>query len=299
MFNEVDQVIFNEFLNSNTDVKTVQHDFDYNSFYRAYVESIDDPEHLGRVKVRIPMIQGKGTDINELPWAYPACFTGLGNQVGQFMLPPVGSIVFVTFEYSDEHRPIYFGGIPTIYADGKKQSYGILINGGEAKEVTTDDIPTEFTGSQAIVYKAPTGAVFYFDNNDLNKKVVLKDDEGKGLLLINSTDSESGEIAKFVKLQLNQNSYLSLDSSSGVDSAHLFLNGEEVPFGESGHDKNYFYTQNIASDTWVIRHNLNKYPSVTVVSSSGDEVLGDVHYDDVNQVTLTFKGAFKGKATLN
>ncbi len=64
-------------------------------------------------------------------------------------------------------------------------------------------------------------------------------------------------------------------------------------------DLNYLHTQTVASDTWVILHNLNKFPSVTVIDSAGNEIVGDVIYDDVNQVTLKFKGGFKGTATLN
>lgn len=65
-------------------------------------------------------------------------------------------------------------------------------------------------------------------------------------------------------------------------------------------DKTFVYDQtDVASATWVITHNLNKYPSVTVVDSSGTVVEGDVQYDSLNQVTITFSGGFKGKATLN
>lgn len=68
---------------------------------------------------------------------------------------------------------------------------------------------------------------------------------------------------------------------------------------ESGNDKNYTHTQSQSSNTWVITHNLGKYPSVTVINSAGDEVVGDVKYDSQNQVTITFKGAFKGTAIFN
>jgi hypothetical protein len=64
-------------------------------------------------------------------------------------------------------------------------------------------------------------------------------------------------------------------------------------------DLTYFYNQTIASDTWVITHNLNKFPSVTVIDSAGNEVIGDITYDNTNQVTLRFAGEFKGSATLN
>lgn len=61
----------------------------------------------------------------------------------------------------------------------------------------------------------------------------------------------------------------------------------------------YIHTQGIASATWVIEHNLEKYPSITVVTSSGTIVEGDVAYDSENVITVTFNGAFKGKAYLN
>ena len=64
-------------------------------------------------------------------------------------------------------------------------------------------------------------------------------------------------------------------------------------------DKTYLHQQTTASDVWVIVHNLNKYPSVSVIDSAGNEVIGEVNYDDKNQVTLKFEGGFKGVATLN
>lgn len=64
-------------------------------------------------------------------------------------------------------------------------------------------------------------------------------------------------------------------------------------------DKTFLHQQTVASDTWVIVHNLNKYPSVAVIDSAGNEVIGEISYDDKNQVTLKFEGGFKGVATLN
>ena len=61
----------------------------------------------------------------------------------------------------------------------------------------------------------------------------------------------------------------------------------------------HIYEQGVASDEWVIVHNLNKYPSVTVVDSAGTVVLTAVSYDSENQCTIRMNGAFKGKAYLN
>ncbi len=64
-------------------------------------------------------------------------------------------------------------------------------------------------------------------------------------------------------------------------------------------DSNYVYTQSAPSATWVVNHNLNKYCSVTVVDSADNTVVGEVLYNSLNQVTLTFAGAFSGKAFFN
>ena len=64
-------------------------------------------------------------------------------------------------------------------------------------------------------------------------------------------------------------------------------------------DKNYTHTQTIASAEWEIVHNLNKYPTVAIIDSAGDEVIGDIKYNSINKITISFSGAFKGSATLN
>ena len=64
-------------------------------------------------------------------------------------------------------------------------------------------------------------------------------------------------------------------------------------------DKHYVYNQTSASDSWVITHNLNKYPSITIVDSANNIVIGDITYTSLNEVVIKFIGAFSGKAFLN
>jgi hypothetical protein len=61
----------------------------------------------------------------------------------------------------------------------------------------------------------------------------------------------------------------------------------------------YTHTQTSSSATWTITHNLNCFPSVTVVDSAGSVVVGDVVYISANVVSVTFVAAFGGKAYLN
>ena len=64
-------------------------------------------------------------------------------------------------------------------------------------------------------------------------------------------------------------------------------------------DKRFVYNQNTTSLSWSIQHDLNKFPSVTVVDSAGTVVIGEINYIDANNLTLTFSAAFSGVAYLN
>ena len=62
----------------------------------------------------------------------------------------------------------------------------------------------------------------------------------------------------------------------------------------------FTFEQEIATDTWVINHNLGRNPNVVAVDSAGSvQIPDDVHYDSENQITVKFVNAFAGKAFLN
>ena len=64
-------------------------------------------------------------------------------------------------------------------------------------------------------------------------------------------------------------------------------------------DKTFNFTQSVASNRWEIKHGLNKYPSVTIVDTGDNVVIGQIDYIDLNNVVCTFTSAFSGKAYLN
>jgi hypothetical protein len=61
----------------------------------------------------------------------------------------------------------------------------------------------------------------------------------------------------------------------------------------------YVFTQSTPAAVWTINHDLGKYPSVSIVDSANDEVIGEVNYTSTSQVVITFSAAFSGKAFLN
>jgi hypothetical protein len=85
------------------------------------------------------------------------------------------------------------------------------------------------------------------------------------------------------------------------ESAELkTINGESLQGeGDIQVNTHYAHLQPSASDTWIIEHNMNRYPSVTVVDSAGTEVIGEKIDNSENQVTLKFSSPFAGKAYLN
>lgn len=64
-------------------------------------------------------------------------------------------------------------------------------------------------------------------------------------------------------------------------------------------DKNYVYEQEVASDTWVITHNLGKYPSVEIVDSAGTRIFPEVQWVNNNVCIARMSAAVTGKAYLN
>jgi hypothetical protein len=70
-------------------------------------------------------------------------------------------------------------------------------------------------------------------------------------------------------------------------------------FPTDGVDKHFTFIQGVASATWIVNHNLDKKPSVTVVDTGDNEVWGCVQHIDENNLIITFSAAFTGKAYLN
>lgn len=110
--------------------------------------------------------------------------------------------------------------------------------------------------------------------------------------------STSGAANTSIAASTWSNNYDALTNKPRINGN--IIKGDKTP-EELGivEDKTYFHNQTIASDTWVIVHNLNKYPAVSIIDSAGNEVTGEVYYNDTNTVTVSFKGGFKGSATLN
>ena len=72
--------------------------------YRGKITDNKDPLNLGRIQVQVSAVFGEGRN----SWAMP-CTPYAGNDIGLFMVPPVGTNVWVEFEGGDPDYPIWSG----------------------------------------------------------------------------------------------------------------------------------------------------------------------------------------------
>lgn len=66
--------------------------------------------------------------------------------------------------------------------------------------------------------------------------------------------------------------------------------------GETG----YIYNrQGIPAASWIIDHNLGRYPQITLIDDEGYEFEADILYNSLNQVTVVLSQPISGKAVLS
>jgi phage protein D len=157
----------------------------------ALVTNNDDPDKLGRVKLKFPYL----ADDTESFWARVMA-PGAGNERGIEFLPEVGDEVLVGFEHADINHPFVLGGLWN-GQDKTPQPAAEVLGGGKVKRrvirsrighmIVFDD--SSDAPSLTIVSKA--GHSIKFDDNSDTPSVVIVSKTGHKIKLDDSTDSPS------------------------------------------------------------------------------------------------------------
>jgi hypothetical protein len=155
----------------------------YYGKYRGLVVENIDPEQIGRVLVQVPDVLG------EIPssWAMP-CVPAAGIQSGVFIVPPIGSQVWVEFEQGDPDYPIWTGGfwgvvaevpalaiVPPAIPPGQNI---VLQTSGQNTVIVSDAPPTPVTGG--IVLKGASGAMIVINETG----IYISNGQGASITLI-------------------------------------------------------------------------------------------------------------------
>ena len=134
----------------------------YFGLYRATVINNIDPMQSGRIQVLVPDAGG----LTPSTWAMP-CVPVAGIQSGMYVVPPIGSGVWIQFEGGDPDYPVWVGGwwgsaaevpalalVPPPIPPGQNI---VVQTTGQNTVILSDATPTPVTGG--IVLKSTTGAM--------------------------------------------------------------------------------------------------------------------------------------------
>ncbi len=138
----------------------------------------------------------------------------------------------------------------------------------------------------------PLGLPDYIKCNNANEPIIkLEEKQVKGAAIIDTISSRNG-ISSSLRIEGYQAYVQSTDKVYVYTSADMSQAAWDlVTNWRIVGDNNYSETfEN--SDTWVIYHYLNKYPTVMIVDSDNDIIEGaTIVYNSVDQLTLTFLAA--------
>jgi uncharacterized protein involved in type VI secretion and phage assembly len=147
--------------------------------YRGTVVNNLDPMQLGRIQVMVPDVFG----LSISSWAMP-CVPIAGKQQGIFVLPQVGSGVWIEFEQGEPDYPIWVGGFWGIAAEvpalalappPPPPGQNIVIQSTGQNTLLLSDVPGPTGG---IMLKTTTGAMILM--NDVGVTIT----NGKGATIM-------------------------------------------------------------------------------------------------------------------
>jgi len=170
--------------------------------YLAEVTSVDDPDNLTRVQVRLLSFDGVG-DHDAPIWARVA-MPFAGSKKGAFMLPDVGDEVLITFVNSDVRFPIVIGGLwngnasapETLGGSGDRVDRWTIVG----KAGSRIAIVEENQGEATISFKTPGGVSGEFTDKS-GGKIEFK---AAGTTVTIDTGGVSVQTPSKVKVQASQ-----------------------------------------------------------------------------------------------
>jgi Type VI secretion system/phage-baseplate injector OB domain len=151
--------------------------------YRGIVVLNIDPLQIGRIIAQVPDVLGETPS----SWALP-CVPAAGVQSGCFVVPPIGSQVWIEFEQGNPDYPIWTGGfwgavaeVPVLAIAPPAIPPGqniVLQTSGQNSVIISDAPPTPVTGG--IVLKGASGAMIVVNETG----IYLSNGQGATITLI-------------------------------------------------------------------------------------------------------------------
>jgi uncharacterized protein involved in type VI secretion and phage assembly len=181
-----------------------------NGVYIGIVTDQNDPENLGRIKVKIPILDNE----NALDWARMATMMA-GKSRGTLFLPEVGDEVVVAFQMGDIRQPIIVGALwnkkdpPPAGKDAKNNIRKITSRAGH--EIIFDDTD----GDGKVTVKTKEG--HKLEMLEKTDTVKLQEKSGQNIVTIKGGSSGEVEIKSGVtKIVINSKGDASIESTKSI-----------------------------------------------------------------------------------
>jgi hypothetical protein len=170
--------------------RTARTQTQYPGLWIGVVEDRNDPERLGRLRVRVKQIHGANSaaiPTASLPWASRI---NLGGSLpsGVRWVPPLGTQVAVMFFHADPRYPFWlgtiegYGDVPATYSGRDPGPAG---NNGVKYPTFPGSNPSKNTATAPLVhtFETPRGHRIVLDDNDQSPDVVLESSQGQLLVM--------------------------------------------------------------------------------------------------------------------
>ena len=132
--------------------------------YRGFVVENDDPQHLGRITVRVPSVLGRSVVTG---WAMPCVPYGGAADRGMLFVPEPKSGVWVEFEEGDLEFPIWVG---TFWSAPDGTSELPVPNGADGSSADAPQAPPT-----RKILKTAKGHTLQFEDADKSAGITLVD----------------------------------------------------------------------------------------------------------------------------
>jgi uncharacterized protein involved in type VI secretion and phage assembly len=195
--------------------------------FAGIVESNEDPEHEGRVKLRFPWLDNATiSDWCRVMQPYA------GNAFGAVFVPETQCEVLVSFVHGDMNEPVVLGGMyngvdkPPTFHDGTKQDVKMLMTKA-GNTVRFDDSAQ----SQGIEIKTVAGNDVFLD--DQNKKITIKTPLGQQIVLDDQgTKIELSSIGGLGKITIDATGNITLQGTQiKVTGTAITLSAAQLNLG--------------------------------------------------------------------
>jgi uncharacterized protein involved in type VI secretion and phage assembly len=156
------------------------------------VTNNQDPDKLGRVKVKFPWL----AETDESYWARQAVLMAGGGR-GTFFLPEVDDEVLVAFEHGDVRFPFLLGALwngvdkpPRDNSDGKNDVRVIHSRSGH------EFIFNDADGKEQVEIKTKAGHQILLDDTSGSEKVTIKDKSGDNSIILDTSQNSVAVVGK-------------------------------------------------------------------------------------------------------